>query len=94
MQNHDVELSSLGGYALLIGMMAGCMLLSAWSRIDLRETVVNLGRAEHAYTAALAETSRLQLELSTLEDPAWLSVTAASLQLNAAATIIDLTNKP
>ena len=73
LESTDVELSSLGGYALLIGLMAGCMLLSTWSRIDLRETAVALYRSERAYTAALAETSRLELELSTLEDPAWLA---------------------
>ena len=30
LQNSDVELSSLGGYALLIAIMAGSMLLSTW----------------------------------------------------------------
>ena len=94
LESHEVELSSLGGYALLIGLMAGCMLLSAWSRIDLRETAVALGSAERAYTAAQAETSRLALELSTLEDPAGLSQTAAALFLNATPPVIDLTETP
>ena len=47
----DVELNRLGGYAMVIALMAGCMLLSAWSRIDLRETAVALDRSERAYTA-------------------------------------------
>ena len=66
LQSSDVELSSLGGYALLIAIMAGSMLLSTWSRIDLRETAVSLHRSERAYAAAVAETSRLELELATL----------------------------
>ena len=90
-QSGDVELSSLGGYALMIGIMAACMLLSAWSRIDLRETAVALDRSEHAYDAAQAETSRLQLELSTLEDPAWLTQTAANLSLQSNVAIVDMT---
>jgi cell division protein FtsL len=90
-QSGDVELSSLGGYALMIGIMAACMLLSAWSRIDLRETAVALDRSEHAYDAAQAETSRLQLELSTLEDPAWLTQTAANLSLQSDVPIVDMT---
>lgn len=90
-QSGDVELSSLGGYALMIGIMAACMLLSAWSRIDLRETAVALDRSEHAYDAAQAETSRLQLELSTLEDPAWLTQTAANLSLQSGVPIVDMT---
>jgi len=92
MQTTDVELSSLGGYALLIGLMASCMLLSTWSRIDLRETAVALDRSERAYTAALAETSRLELELSTLEDPAWLSQTAADLSLSSAVPVVNLSH--
>jgi len=90
LETTDVELSSLGGYALLIGIMAACMLLSTWSRIDLRETAVALDRSERAYTAALAETSRLELELSTLEDPAWLTQTAADLSLSAAVPVVNL----
>ena len=92
MESNEVELSSLGGYALLIGLMAGCMLLSTWSRIDLRETAVALDRSERAYTTALAETSRLELELSTLEDPAWLTQTAADLSLSTAVPVVNLTH--
>jgi len=87
----DVELSSLGGYALMIGIMAACMLLSAWSRIDLRETAVALDRSERAHAAARAETSRLQLELSTLEDPAWLTQTATNLSLQSGIPIVEMT---
>ncbi len=86
----DVELSSLGGYALVILIMAACMLLSAWSRIDLRETAVALDRSEREYSAAQAETSRLKLELSTLEDPAWLTQTAQELSLQPTVPVVDM----
>jgi len=90
LQSSDVELSSLGGYALLIAIMAGSMLLSTWSRIDLRETAVSLHRSERAYAAAVAETSRLELELATLEDPAWLTQTAKNLSLSTAIPVVEL----
>lgn len=86
----DVELSSLGGYALVILIMAACMLLSAWSRIDLRETAVALDRSERDYAAAQAETSRLKLELSTLEDPAWLHKTASEMALEPTVPVIEM----
>lgn len=90
LQSSDVELSSLGGYALLIAIMAGSMLLSTWSRIDLRETAVSLHRSERAYAAAVAETARLELELATLEDPAWLTQTANNLSLSTAVPVVEL----
>lgn len=86
----DVELSSLGGYALVILIIAACMLLSAWSRIDLRETAVALDRSERDYAAAQAETSRLKLELSTLEDPAWLHQTASEMGLEPTVPVIEM----
>ena len=86
----DVELSSLGGYALVILIMAACMLLSAWSRIDLRETAVALDRSERDYAAAQAETTRLKLELSTLEDPAWLHQTASEMALEPTVPVIEM----
>ena len=89
-ESGDVELSSLGGYALVILILAACMLLSAWSRIDLRETAVALDRSERDYAAAQAETSRLKLELSTLEDPAWLHKTADELSLQRTIPVIEM----
>jgi hypothetical protein len=94
LEGGDVELSRLGGYAMVIALMAGCMLLSAWSRIDLRETAVGLDRFERAYTAAQAETTRLELEISTLEDPAWLTQSAAQLSLLTTVPVIELTQPP
>ena len=93
-ETSGVELSHLGGYAMVIALMAGCMLLSAWSRIDLRETAVALDQTERAYTVAQAESTRLKLELSTLEDPAWLTQSAASLSLQSTVPVVDLTQPP
>jgi cell division protein FtsL len=90
MDSGEVELSSLGGYALVILIMAACMLLSAWSRIDLRETAVALDRSERDYAKAEAETSRLKLELSTLEDPAWLAQTADELSLQPTVSVVEM----
>ena len=90
----DVELNRLGGYAMVIALMAGCMLLSAWSRIDLRETAVSLDRSERAYTATQAETTRLELELSTLEDPAWLTHSANELSLQTTVPVVEFTQNP
>jgi hypothetical protein len=94
LEGGDVELSRLGGYAMVIALMAGCMLLSAWSRIDLRETAVGLDRSERAYTAAQAESTRLELELSTLEDPAWLTQSATDLSILTTVPVIELTQPP
>jgi hypothetical protein len=91
---NGIELNRLGGYAMVIALMAGCMLLSAWSRIDLRETAVALDKSERAYSTVLAESTRLELELSTLEDPAWLTQSAANLSLQATVPVVDLTLPP
>jgi len=85
-----MELSRLGGYAMVIGLMAGCMLLNAWSRIDLRETAVALDQIERAHTAALEDATRLELELATLEDPAWLAGAADALSLERTVPVIDM----
>jgi hypothetical protein len=85
-----MELTRLGGYAMVIALFTGCMLLNAWSRIDLRETAVDLDRVERRLTAAQAETTRLELEVSTLEDPAWLAGAATALGLDATAPVINM----
>ena len=40
--------------------------------------------------AAQAETSRLKLELSTLEDPAWLNKTANELSLQSTVPVVEM----
>jgi hypothetical protein len=85
-----IELSRIASYVMVIALLACCMLLSAWSRIDLRETAVSLDRSERDLSGAQAEGTRLRLELATLEDPAWLSTAADSLQLDRDVRVIDV----
>ena len=92
--SNGIELSRLGGYAMVIALLASCMLLNAWSRIDLRETAVALDRAERGTTAAMADATRLDLELATLEDPAWLAGAAAALELDATVSVIHMKPSP
>jgi hypothetical protein len=66
------------------------MLLSTWSRIDLRETAVALDRSQRAYATATAEATRLRLELATLEDPAWLAQAAETLHLDRTVPVVDV----
>ncbi len=87
---NGIELTRIGGYAMVIALLAVCMLLNAWSRIDLRETAVALDKAERSYTAQRAEATRLELELATLEDPAWLAGAATALDLDGTVSVIDM----
>jgi len=89
-----VDLAHISSYVMVIVLMAGCMLLSAWSRIDLRETAVALDRSERAYASAQAEATRLRLELATLEDPAWLSQAVTTLELDKTVPVIDVPPTP
>ena len=87
---NGIELTRIGGYAMVIALLAVCMLLNAWSRIDLRETAVALDKAERRHTAERAESMRLNLELATLEDPAWLAGAATALELDETVSVIEL----
>ena len=89
-ENSGIELSRIASYVMVIALLACCMLLSTWSRIDLRETAVALDRSEQAYAAAQAEGTRLRLELATLEDPAWLSKAVDSLELDRTVPVVDI----
>ena len=66
----DFEVVHLGRYALVALLTSMCMLLWAWSRIDLRETAVALDGIERRNELALAEHERLELELLSLEGKA------------------------
>ncbi len=90
LEHTGLELTRIASYVMVIALMACCMLLSTWSRIDLRETAVALDRSERAYVAAQAEGTRLSLELATLEDPAWLSRAADTLSLDKTVVVIDI----
>jgi hypothetical protein len=67
----DFEVVHLGRYAIVAILASMCMLLWAWSRIDLRETAVALDRTQERNDLAVAEHERLQLELLSLKGKAW-----------------------
>jgi hypothetical protein len=67
----DFEVVHLGRYALIALLTSVCMLLWAWSRIDLRETAVALDSIERRNELAVAEHERLELELLSLKGKAW-----------------------
>lgn len=85
-----LELSHLGRYVLIGAVIAGCLMVSAWSRIDLRGTAVALDEVERAHASAEAEQARLQLELATLREPARLRSQASALGLSNEVTVVDL----
>jgi len=86
-----VELSHLGRYLLIALVIAGTMIVGAWSRVDLRGTAVALGETERRLATAEANEARLQLELATLRAPARLRGQQESLGLTENVTVIDLT---
>ncbi len=67
----DFEVVDLGRYALVALLTSMCMLLWAWSRIDLRETAVALDSTGRRNDLATAEHERLELELLSLKGKAW-----------------------
>lgn len=77
---HGIEVPHLGRYLIVAVVVCGCLMLSAWSRVDYRNNAVALQRAETRYKAALAERERFELERAALRDPARLA--AAALQFN------------
>jgi hypothetical protein len=94
LEDSGIELTRIASYVMVIALLACCMLLSTWSRIDLRETAVALDRSEQAHATAQAEGTRLRLELATLEDPAWLSRAVSSLKLDRTVLVIDVPPTP
>ncbi len=85
-----VELDRLGRYLVVAAFVGACLLVSAWSRIDLRRTSMQLHRTEAAFASARSEHARLRLELATLQDPSHLQQAATQLELQPAAHIVDL----
>lgn len=89
-----IEIDRLGRYIVVIGLVAACLMVGAWLRIDLRRTSMQLDRADAAFEAARAEHARLRLELATLQDPSHLHRVAAQLALQPGATIVDVSHQP
>lgn len=86
--DRDLEVTHLWRYVGVIGLVAACAMLSAWSRIDLVETSAALGSAETRLAAANADRARLELEYAALTDPARLSRAAEALGLDATVKIV------
>ena len=68
-QLRGVELPVLSRYVFAVGILIVCILVLLWSRLDLRETRVNLSKAQHKYKRVIEEQHRLQLELDALLAP-------------------------
>ena len=77
-----IELSNLWRYLAVALLVGACALLSAWSRVDLVETSYGLDQADARLAEARADRARLDLELATLKDPAWLIRAAGELSLS------------
>lgn len=88
-----VEIDRLGRYLAVFALVGACLLISAWSRIDLRRTSVELHHAAGAYERAQAENARLQLELATLRDPTRLQQAAVPLGLVSTVPVVDLSTR-
>ncbi|NOY26368.1 MAG: hypothetical protein GXP62_10895 [Oligoflexia bacterium] len=85
-----VELQHLGRYLRVIVLLGVCLLVSAWSRVDVRQTSVLLDKATAAYDVASAEHVRLQVELAMLRDPANLVGAAGAPALSGTVPVITI----
>lgn len=85
-----IELHHLTRYLVVVALVTVCMLISAWSRLDFRETAVALDEAQRSYEVALSERAQLELELASLSDPHWLNSAAAALELQPGVEVIEL----
>ena len=91
---HNVELSHLGRYMFIAALAGATAGISAWARIDLRETAVSLDTAERSYDAAQAEQARLNLELSSLRDPTRLEQLGGALALDRSVKVVTVPALP
>ena len=85
-----VELDRLGRYLAVFALGGACLLINVWSRIDLRQTSVELHRAAASFELARAENARLQLELATLRDPTRLHHAATTLGLDRTVPVVQI----
>lgn len=83
-----VELTRLLRYVGVLLVVGLCLLVNAWTRIDMRQTSVELHRAAQALESARAERARLELELATLVDPLRLDLAAQTQGLVPVTTTI------
>ena len=88
-----LELHHLGRYVLVALLLTVCFMLSAWSRIDLHSTAMELGSVQTKRDDAQAERARLELELASLVDPQWLNAAASELSLQP-GVVVDVAARP
>ncbi len=85
-----VEVNRLGRFLAALAFVAACLLVSTWSRIDLRRTSLQLHQAEEAFDASRAEHARLRMELASLQAPAQLDAVATDLTLEPATSVVKV----
>ncbi len=85
-----IELSHLWRFLFVAALITSCLLLAAWSRVDLIEISVALDQVEASLASAKSERSRLELELATLNDPHHLARSAERLSLQVAVPVVEI----
>ena len=89
-QLKGVELPVLSRYAFALGVLIVCILTLLWSRLDLRETRVNLSKAQHKYKGVIEEQHRLQLELDALLAPSSIRGTINDFDFTPNINVVEM----
>ncbi len=87
---HGVELSSLHRFVLVFAVIVTCFLVLLWSRLELNEAQVALGKAQTTYKKALEENQRLQVELSMLTSPSSIHEQIKVWELERNNKVVDI----
>ena len=85
-----LEVSNLGRFFMAFLVIVVCFLVLLWSRLELNEAQVALGKAQREYKAALEENQRLKVELSVFTSPASIQEQIKSWNLENKANVIDI----
>ncbi len=86
----DLHFSTLRKYAMVLFVLATCFLVILWSRLDINESNVAMGKAQKDYRRALEENHRLNLELNLLLDPASIERQVETWELKSNVDTIDI----
>ena len=87
---HGVELSNLHRFVLVFAVIVTCFLVLLWSRLELNEAQVALGKAQVTYKKALEENQRLQVELSMLTSPSSIHEQIKVWELERNNKVVDI----
>lgn len=87
---HGVELSNLNRFVLVFAVIVTCFLILLWSRLELNEAQVALGKAQTTYKKALEENQRLQVELSMLTSPSSIHEQIKVWELERNNKVVDI----